>query len=189
MTSEAHNPDTDQFSSLKLVLTPENHARDEKTVVRLEAINEGTKPMVWDSEFCVYLKWTVRSEDGQPIEPLVVSKIQPTPNTISKTRFVKIMPGQRLSKEIALGKAVRQFVYGRGSYQTPEGNVAHVPTGYEEIVRFDFPKPKSSIRVRIEYCPGADYREGFRRWFGYDVSDVGLVDSKCESQEVVIRLK
>src|SRR5215212_7645694 len=90
---------------LKLTLTPAGAQRPDHVVVKLTVTNDGDVPLVWDSAFSTFVRWSVETLDGTALRAEFVSDLQqPGPDDLG-SRFVKLHPGRALSKEVELTKA------------------------------------------------------------------------------------
>ncbi len=175
--------------SVKLVLAPIGNPQRDRIQVRMDVINDGNTPIGWDKEFCVFINWLLETNKENPIQLIDLSTLEPDKQTTSKARFIKIMPGEKFSKEFDLKKTFRRFIYGLGTFTSPKGNKYHLPTAYEQISRFDIPKSTASLRVRVEYSRGFGSFDGFNFYFKFDPKEVDLLSGKFQSQEITIQIE
>jgi hypothetical protein len=196
----ARHPD----ASLKLVLTPVGEATHDRIGVRVEAVNDGKVPLAFDPEFAAPLTWRLRVNDRDDVElwyptqreHWLLSGLEGGPGSWSRSRFVTIKPGDRLTKEVVLTEPHRQIGYRLQQIRDPQGNVhpGEVPMGTECLARLVVPKlaPQGAVdtlRVRLDYNePDDRLRTAFQSLFRFEPEDVGLWAGTCRSNELDFRL-
>jgi hypothetical protein len=156
---------------VKLMLAAVGPQRADRVAVKLTVTNQGDSPIVWDRDFCCFLKWHVKREDWTEIEPKhIKDDPAPTPGMM-RERFVTLAPGESLSSgEILLSQSIKVLSSGRGTL--PGG--AHVAVGSEERVRFEVPKSSKCLTVGLEYSVDNDDKGGFFSVFGRTVDEAKL---------------
>ena len=174
-------------TGVRLFAAPIGEQRHDRIAVKLYVINDTAAPIHWDSEFCVFINWRIKTEVGGDLEPVTSRVFDGNERPRSKARFVELMPGEELSKEFDLTRDLCHFMYGHGSsFSDP---TVYIPMGYEEMIRFDIPRSAKTLSITAQYLAGQDCRAAFRLWFGYDLDDVGLPLDTFESAETTVRLR
>jgi hypothetical protein len=139
-TPDVWKPD----APLMLTLTSVDAALPETIVVRLTVTNQSDSPLVWDSVFSPFLKRRVYTLDGDAVSWETVSYLkQPAPVNVD-ARFVTVLPGHSLSKDINLTYALQMFISG---HAIP----SHQPTGFEEMGRFEVPLFARGLHILVQY--------------------------------------
>jgi len=164
---------------LKLTLIPAGAQRPDHVVVELTVTNAGDIPLVWDSAFSTFVRWSVETFDGTALRAESVSDLQqPSPDDLG-SRFVTIQPGCSLSKQVELTNAVQSFGSGH-SYP------AHQPTGFEGIDRFPVPRTAQGLRIQARYDLHPDDRDGFHVWFQRPLDEIGLWQGESEPAQLSV---
>ena len=164
---------------LKLTLTPAGTQRPDHVAVKLTVTNAGDVPLVWDSAFSTFVRWSVETLDGTALRAESVSDLQqPGPDDLG-SRFVTIQPGRSLSKEVELTNAVQYFGSGH-SYP------AHQPTGFEGIIRFPVPRTAQGLRIQARYGLHPDDRGGFHVLFRRPLDEIGLWQGESEPAQLSV---
>lgn len=169
----AYEEEERSAARLKIAVVPVGQQQRGHVVVRVDVTNEGDVPVTWDKEFSLFLQWSVETDDGTEIEPAVASIPRPPSPSAVRQRFTSLKPGQTLSREIELTKGVRRFLSGHSDQ--------HAATGFEEVVRYDVPKPVNGLRIQVRYDLDFDDRAGFSVWFRHDFDDFEFWEGVTES--------
>ena len=179
-------------TAARMKITPIGEQSKDRIAVEIEIRNEGKTPFVWDSEFSVFMRWSVTTDSGQCLEPQGISDVEDEPTDNRESRFVTIAPGQSLSKRVELTRAFRKFIYGYGLIIPDKGDPYTIPNAYQELARFAIPEDVKSVRVQVQYegisLPGAESFASFMLEFGVNPVKVGLLDEGLRSNELQISL-
>jgi hypothetical protein len=156
---------------LKLEIEPLKESTASKLVVRVQVTNTRQVLMGWDREFSVFLLWELIHEESDWLEPIKVQNILPP---LDRSRFVQILPGKSLSKDLELTALSRHynFVY------------PHFPHAWESLARYELPRPPATIKIQLLYK--ADDIT-FQNRFGYKPQEVGLELGWCASNKKIVR--
>ncbi len=169
-------------------LTAKSSRRDE-LVVEAEVTNYTDAAVDWDSKFAVPLNWEIRSDSQLP----VIGSPQPGGLRLmvgSRDRFMRLLPGEKLVKEIELTRGLRHFVYGHYTFGDENGGFYHRPMGYEEAMTFEIPKGAKSLTVRLTWNkPISNFAAGFHVCFGIDPKNLSLAGENLWSNVLTIDLE
>lgn len=151
----------------------------------LEVRNRGSGVMTWDSEFAVFVFWSVIDDSGELLlfkEGAMLSR--PRDNKY-KDRFIQIAPGKSKSATVELAKGMRAFKYGvriPTDEQSDQNNIS----AYETTIRLGVPVATNRIRIRAIYELVDGAEAAFSSWFGVPVEVAGLAKQRVVSNEVVV---
>lgn len=161
-------------------------------MVRISATNEGISPVTWDTEFAALMRWSVSIGDG--IDYRATEKHETIPQAsqpLSPTRFIRLCPGQSISRDFDLTQGIKRFVTGHGSFAGPEGAVGHSPVAYEALVKYSIPEKSKTITVSVGYLdsePDTIGGDTFQLYFGKTIKDAGLPEGFFDSNRLVFHL-
>lgn len=161
--------------------------RMDQLVLRMTVVNNSPTAIVWDSKFTVFMDWKIKV-DEEIVFPTEVSVLERSPDIVSPNRFVTLCPGQCLTADVSLS-SLRTFSTGHGSFVSPEGHYAHIPTAYESIVAYRLPETARRMSVTVAYDTNSVDTIGgdvFRFHFGFPQSRVNLPDEKLASNEITV---
>ena len=165
---------------LKLVLTPVGGPWRDRIAIRVAATNAGHSPVRWDREFSVFLRWHVKTGDGDYLEASPVTPAPPAASKDIKARFVDLAPGQTISKEIELTDKVLMFssiaAYGRDG--------THTSMGSERFRRFVVPGSVQELTVHAEYLIGREDEGGVPDDFGETIDEIKLPQTHTVSNNL-----
>jgi hypothetical protein len=172
-----------------LEITPERPPRRDALVVKAKVTNVSNSPIGWDSLFSVFLSWELLMDDNEtPLTPVIVERVQQTPESLAKTRFVLIEPGKSVSKVFELTKPFRRFRQGPAALRSFEPG-ADPGVGYEELVQYTARKWTKKLSVRWVYSRDSWSAGSARHLFGYDANDVKLSGRAVDSNTLVFKFK
>ncbi|HEV7281698.1 MAG TPA: hypothetical protein VGN57_15960 [Pirellulaceae bacterium] len=168
----------------RLAIRASEGAAPNRLVVVLEIENQGQTAFTWDKEFSALVEWSVAAADGIALETVAVAKAEGEPK---KDRFVKLQPGESLSKEFELTKSALAFHHARGSFADPAGGSVIVPTAGEEFVRYVVAEDVRTVKVSAAYRgDDSDAADGFAVYFGVRPEKAGLPMERLETEVVKI---
>jgi hypothetical protein len=156
--------------------------------VKVSATNIGKEVVTWDRDFSTYIKWTVIPDEGPELKTVHVSNVERPSADAFKLRFIALGPGETVSKEIELTKAIESFVHGSALVNFQEGKPIHSPIGYEEVVRFDLPVSCHYVHLQAGYDRGSGSGAGFLYWFGTE-KETKMPEGTIRSNAIEIRLE
>jgi hypothetical protein len=158
--------------------------------LRLNAfvLNATNKPIVWDNEFSLFLRWEVLDLDrGTAIQPSRLSDNQAvTPGDSLAKRLVEIPPGSFRSKSVNLSREHRELrydlVFVDPLHATPNN-------AWEALWRIDIPETVRRVGVTLRYDNSELPKDLEMRMLGRSVKASGLPDGRFDSNIVELRLR
>jgi hypothetical protein len=174
---------TNEHSVPLLQITPlTDTASNDVPAIRLDVVNNGASSLGWDREFSIFLTWHLIVDDVS-VCPIVISQPQSDFKvSTERNRFVKIDPGERVSRVFFITSGFRRFEYGAGIVDS-----VHAQLGaWEQLVRFEVRKGARQLKIWVEY---GEYQYGnacFQHYFGYPPDQVNLPLSISKSNELVL---
>jgi hypothetical protein len=194
-------------------LKPLEDSTRDKLAINVTITNLSARPVGWDSEFSVFLSWTLGSEGDSTgsAREQTSSHIKQTESSLSKTRFILIEPGDSIAKTVILNVPFRTFACdedGKGyevwtRYFLSEYERDQARRSAEDLYwRFhgkgspqwehnsNFGKGLHKIQVRLGYYGSPDLRnpDAFKNLFGFEPKEVSLWDDDCDSNVLQIDL-
>jgi len=173
-------------SPVKLEIATVGPIRSDRLRVRITVSNTGTASFVWDKEFAVLLDWVIGSDSGEQIFEHDMQMIERPEKPFDANRFVQLKPGESISKTVDLAAGYRIFFSGHGSILSQDG-MLHVPTAYEAVAKFKFPKDASAVRISASYASSnLDNLGGdtFEFYFGRTLRAAGIPEGPFESNRI-----
>ncbi len=173
-----------------LRITPIGDQNRKRIAFRIEIRNEGKEPIGWDREFAVLMDWELSTDAIDEIKPASV-KTLPVPAD-AKSRFIKIAPGQSVSKEVELTMPHRRVVCVIGVFPNlRDGGPGIVPFGHEKLTTFVIPENAKSVGVEAVYTgiPADEAVVGVLKAVGVHPSAAGLPQRRIRSGQVRIPLE
>jgi hypothetical protein len=186
-TGEPQRAEAARQERPELLLSQLGKAAPDRIRVKIAFTNRDEKAVGWDREFAVFVDWSVQTLEGKDVLPTEVGTMGRPEKSDFKTRFIKLAPGETISKELVLTEKVQQFACGHGTFAGPGGAKIHQANGYEHTIRYVIPQATAGVRVRATYRLPFMGRECFKQWFGYGVEDVLLWEGKTDASELIIR--
>jgi len=167
-------------------LSAKNSQRD-RVVVEAEVANYTDAPVDWDSAFVVPLNWKFSGDvDFQKTgsDPSIGLHLSGG----SRNRFVRLLPGEKLVKEIELTRGLMRFVCGHYTFHDEKRGMYHRAMGYEEPMWLDIPEKATSLTVELTSHREQEFEIGFQAYFGFDPKGLSLVDQNLWSNILTIDL-
>lgn len=169
--------------ALRISLAKNGDRKASELVVDVEAINTGSRPFAWDTEFASFMAWELLDESGKRIEPIAVGRLpSPVASTV-KARFKTLRPGESILGRVRLTQAFRRLVLGHG---TGGKEPVETATGYEETAKFT-PPSGAVLLLTARYQGWRAYaQEAFRGWFGASPAELRMIDEPIASNTLRI---
>lgn len=170
-----------------------------QTQLKLTVTNTNKKPIVLDKELSVGfgLLFETNLKDGNVIseDRDVTNKEEkqldkPKPNEV-QARFVKLAPGQTLTRIIDLSKPNRTQHSGHRTYGVEGGGRAHVGFYYEAEERYNVPPDVKRLVAEVYYDGSVWFTavKEFEEWFGKSQQQIGQWRGRAKSNQLVIEKK
>lgn len=183
--AETLQPDSNDFL---LFIQPARWYDPGNIRLNVFALNTTNKPIVWDSEFSLFLRWEVLDLDrGTAIQPSRESDNQAvTPDGSLTKRLVQIAPGSFRSKSINLSREHRELRYDLAVvdplHATPNN-------AWEALWRIDIPDMVRRLGVRLRYDNTEVPKALEAQMLGRSVKASGLPNGRFDSNMVELRLR
>jgi hypothetical protein len=153
----------------------------------VELTNKSKESLGWDSEWSAFLNWRLTPDaEDYLVEPVpVIRMIEQSRDSLKRTRFVKVKPGEKLRRVVVLTDSVRQLsIDAKG---TPGFRHPTKLLGYECMGRYVFQNQVRNVRARLEYRCDGEISSAFENMFGFSSDAVGMWYGTTESNSVTVR--
>jgi len=179
--------------ALELVALPDNDLQ--RAQMRLTVTNTGTSAIVLDrtlaAGFSLRFKTDLSAEftrsDSKDVTAREVKRLEKPTAAEVGARFVRLAPGQSLSRTYDLAKPNRSVVEGQAS----DMESVHDGFYYEAMQAYRVPPEAKRMEVDAWYERGVWMMATaqFEEWFGQSAEEIGLWSGRARSNTVVIERK
>jgi hypothetical protein len=186
-----HETNEADKQTIELTIIGEGLQNRERICVKATVQNNSSETIGWDREFSVFLQWQLLPENDYGktlLQPkTTVPRINQTKDQLSKTRFIRIAPGQSVSKTIELTKPFKSFQVDAWGGSSETRHPGHFE-GFEAMERFSIPSELKKVGLRLEYNQSRYGRPAFKSMFGFEPDDVGLLKiDRYDSNELILK--
>src|SRR6202022_4110736 len=122
--------------------------------LRAEITNVSARAHGWDSMFAVFAYWQLSADDSPFLfdSTSVGQEIQQNKESLSRARFVRIEPGEKLSKVCFLTRPFRTFTWRPIDMAVPGARPEEVRhpwlfQGYEQLEMYVVPKNVKKLKI------------------------------------------
>ena len=179
--------------ALELVALPDNDLQ--KAQMKLSVMNKGTNVIILDKAlaagFSLRFKTDLSEEYTRSDEKDVKTKEvkileKPTAEEV-RARFVRLTPGQSLSRMFDLAKPIRKVVEGHAT----DMKMLHYGFYYEALQTYQIPAKAKRLELCAWYERGFWMMSGaqFEEWYGLSAEKIGLWTGRARSNTLVIQKK
>jgi hypothetical protein len=183
LRSSSADSTTNEVKQIQLFIEPLDLPHRYRIPLNVFVLNTGDVPVMWDSDFSLFVGWEVDGEDGKvAIQPIRESDKAPVRASEEITkRLVSIAPGSFVRKTIDLGKENKRL----GCEWSPVDALhAARSDGWEAFWRYEIPKGVRKIRVRLLYDDWDWLAEDYIKMLGKPIGQSGMPNGQFKSNIV-----
>jgi hypothetical protein len=138
-------------------------------VVTLNLTNEGREPIRVDKDLVFLVDVRVENKESRVIDAEYKDEVKRSSDADIRGRFVRLSPGESVSRTIGLRDKFTEFRWGIGTFP---GGIHQIDAGYEAMVQF--PQGETFRRVIVDYAAARGFEEAFHGYVGVSADDAGL---------------